>query len=112
MLAPLKLPSRLLPSPPALLLLPRRPYLPYPSWPVPAAGPFLEAFSLLSRVGTSPGAVFVLLLNSPNLGLGFATLGLGVLVAILEVDTLASLGLRSGMIPRPDGAGPTSRYDD
>ena len=91
--------SRPRPRPPALLLRPRTAYLPYPSCPVPAAGPFLTIFS---TVGTS-GAVFVLRPNSPKRGLLFATLGLGVRVPVEEADLIG--GLKSGTRPRPDGAG-------
>ena len=91
--------SRPRPRPPALLLLPRTAYLPYPSCPVPAAGPFLTA---LSTVGIS-GAVFVLRPNSPKRGLLFVTLGLGVRVPVEAVDFIG--GLKLGIIPRPEGAG-------
>jgi hypothetical protein len=93
--------SRPRPRPPALLLLPRTAYLPYPSWPVPAAGPF-------RTVGTCSGAVFVLRPKSPKRGLLFATLGLGVRVP--EDDNLIG-GLKSGTMPRPDGAGVPSLGD-
>lgn len=96
-------------TPAALVLLPRRPYLPYPSWPVPAAGPLLVLLCE-SRVGTS-GAVFVLLPNNPNLGLGFATLGLGVRETVPLAAGGICCGLRSGIIPSPVGAGVASRGD-
>ena len=86
-LATLMLLFRSAPVPPIVLLLPRWPYLPYPSCPVPAAGPFLGAFSLLPRVGISAGAVLVRLEKRPNRCFGFATVGLGVRVAeLLDVD--------------------------
>jgi hypothetical protein len=96
--------SRPRPRPPALLLLPRTEYLPYPSWPVPAAGPFLAA---LSTVGIS-GAVLALRPKSPNRGLLFARLGLGVRVPV--EDGLTG-GRKLGMIPRPEGAGVPSLGD-
>jgi hypothetical protein len=84
-LAALVLLFQLVPSPPELLLRPRGPYLPYPSCPVPAAGPFLGAFSVLPLVEISPGAVLVRLVKNPNRGLGFTGVGLGVRVAELLV---------------------------
>jgi hypothetical protein len=81
-MAPLMLWSRPRPRPPALLLRPRpAAYLPYPSCPVPAAGPFLGTFSLLSTVGTFAGAVLVRRPKRPNLDFVLPTLGLGVRVA-------------------------------
>jgi hypothetical protein len=103
-LAMLKLRSRAR-GPPALLLLPRTPYFPYPSCPVPAAGPFRGAFSLVSITGS----VFRLP-KRPKRGL-VAWLGLGVVP--LEEDRRAGVigGLKSGTMPRPDGAGVPSRGD-
>ncbi len=104
-LAPLMLRSRPRPRPPALLPLPRTAYLPYPSCPVPAAGPFLATFS----TARTSGAVFVLRPKSPNRGLLFATLGLGVRVPVEDADLVE--GRKSGMMPRPDGAGVPSLGD-
>jgi hypothetical protein len=70
---------------------------------VPAVGPFLDGFSLYS---TAP-SVFVRLLNKPNRCLD-AWLGLGVLP--LAEEGICG-GLRSGIIPRPDGAGVASLGD-
>jgi hypothetical protein len=82
-------------------LRPRLAYFPYPSWPVPAAGPFL-----FSRVAIS-GAVFVLLPKSPKrdfvVGDGFEILGLGVRVPAL--DSGCWRGRKSGMIPNPETGG-------
>ena len=105
-LAALVLRSRPRPKPPALLLLPRTAYRPYPSCPVPAAGPFFSV--LLSTVGTS-GAVFVRLPKSPKRGLLFATLGLGVRVPVEDAGFCG--GFKSGIMPRPEGAGVASRGD-
>lgn len=69
--------SRAIPKVPALLLLPRPAYLPYPSWPVPAAGPFLRGLSLVSKVAIS-GVVFARLPKRPKRGFELVTLGLGV----------------------------------
>jgi hypothetical protein len=88
--------SRPRPRPPALLLLPRTAYLPYPSWPVPAVGPF-------RTVGICSGAVFVLRPKSPKRGLVFVTLGLGVRAPVADADFIG--GLKSGIMPKPDGAG-------
>lgn len=118
-LAALKLRSRVLPpTVPVLLLLPRTAYLPYPSWPVPAAGPFLDGLSLFSAWGIS-GVVFERL-KRPNRGLVFATLGLGVRSAgDLEEGGGTCTGLRSGIIPSPvgccgggDDAAPRGTRDD
>jgi hypothetical protein len=87
------------------LLLPRTAYLPYPSCPVPAAGPFLATFS---TVGIS-GAVFVLRPKSPKRGLLLATLGLGVRAPVDDTNLIG--GRKSGMRPRPEGAGVPSLGD-
>jgi hypothetical protein len=72
---------------------------------VPAAGPFLAVFS---TVGIS-GAVFVLRPKSAKRGLLFVILGLGVRVPVEDVVFIG--GRRSGMMPRPEGAGVPSLGD-
>lgn len=85
---------------PALVLRPRA-YRPYPSCPVPAAGPFRDAFSS----GTASGAVFVRLPNRPKRCFCVETFGLGARRPELLPG---ACGRKSGIIPRPDGAGVAS----
>ena len=66
-------------------------------------------FSVLI-VGIS-GAVLVRLPKSPNRGLAFAILGLGVLETVPLDEGGTCCGLKTGIIPRPDGAGVASRAD-
>lgn len=63
-----------------LLRLLTAPILPYPSWPVPAAGPFRGSFSFLS---TDTSASVFRRPNSPNRALKVETFGLGVRVGLL-----------------------------
>lgn len=68
---------------PLLLLRRTEPSRPYPSWPVPAAGPFRADFSFFSGWGASGAVVFRL----PKMGkrdLKVDTLGLGVRVFLAE----------------------------
>lgn len=68
---------------PALVELPLRPrkaYLPYPSWPVPAAGPFFLSFSLGGGGATGSAGVLGRRLNRPKRECDFPVLMLAGLV--------------------------------
>ena len=79
-----------------LLLRPQRAYLPYPSCPVPAAGPFRGNFSLTGAL-TASAAVFGFLENRPNRPvnlLGLALTGVGIRFGISS--RVASVSERAG----------------
>jgi hypothetical protein len=86
----------------ALTELPLRPltaYLPYPSWPVPATGPF--RWSLFSGFVKGAGSVFVRRLKKPNLAI-LLGLGAGTCVgSVLDLRPSRSL-CTSGVGPRVD----------